>query len=239
MNQFKLNRLAMIAVCAAGMLSQGVAVATMEPDKEQLKVLFKARDADVREAKKKGQIGETLDGYLAAVDATSAADSTLSALIKSENDDRKVLYRLLAEEINAENPNAPLKATAETIGVRNAQRNVEKAGADEFLKVGKDHWIRIKDFSRFQKLTTYKTQGKVGETSTGMVEAVDDAAKADKVVARLIEEENKARTSSYAELAEKENVSADEIAKRMATRNTENARIGDMLKDASGAWRKK
>jgi uncharacterized protein YdbL (DUF1318 family) len=54
-----------------------------------------------------------------------------------------------------------------------------------------------------------------------------------------VNEENSTRTAEYKALAEKEHVDVSAIVKRMAKRNLENARIGDMVKDESGTWRRK
>ena len=210
-----------------------------QPTKDQLKEQFKSRDAELKALKKKGQVGETIDGYIDAVDSAAASDAAITSLLAAENKDRRDLYQLLADEINKENPKAPVKATMETIASRNAIRNIEHAGPDEFLRVAKDHWIRVKDFTRFQKITKFKTQGKVGETSAGLVEIVQAADKADKSLAAAVEEENARRTAEYKLLAEKEKPDSASIAKRAAARNIENARIGDMIKEDSGSWRKK
>lgn len=224
---------ALLTVCAAVTPARG------EPTKDELKAQFKAREARLLDLKQRGQIGETIDGYVEAVDAAPAGDQRIAALVRDENGDRRALYQILAGEINTENPDAPVQATVETIAVRNALRNIERAGPDEFLRVAKHHWIRVKDFPRFQVLTRLKTQGKVGETPAGLVEAVRDADRADKALAGVVDEENARRTAEYKALAEKEQADVQVIVQRMAKRNLENARVGDMVKDDKGAWRKK
>lgn len=223
-----------ISAIAPSVLAESSAA---QPTKDQLKEQFKSRDAELKSLKKKGLVGETIDGYIDAVD--SAVDPTTTALLAAENKDRRDLYQLLADEINKENPKAPVKATMETIASRNAIRNIEHAGPDEFLRVAKDHWIRVKDFARHQKLTKLKTQGKVGETSAGLVEIVQAADQSDRSLVATVEEENARRTTEYKLLAEKEKTDAATIAQRAAARNIANARIGDMIKEDSGSWRKK
>ena len=213
--------------------------ALAQPSKDQLKEQFKSRDTEIKDLKNRGQIGETIDGYIDAVDSAAASDAAISKLLSAENKDRRDLYQLLADEINKENPKAPVRATIETIANRNALRNIEHADQNEFLRVAKEHWIRVKDFPRFQKLTRLKTQGKVGETALGLVEIVRTADRADSSLIATVEEENARRTAEYKILAEKERVEFSVIAKRMAAKNLDNARIGDMVKDDSGAWRKK
>lgn len=220
-------------------LSPLASPAHAEPTKDQLKTQFKAREAELKDLKRTEQVGETVDGYIDAVDAKSASDEKISRLLSEENADRRALYKLLADEINKENPKAPVKATMETIAARNALRNIERAGAEEFLRVAKAHWIRVKDFPRYQKLLKLKTQGKVGETALGLLDIVQEADRADTTLASLVSEENARRSAEYKLLADKEQVDPSAIAKRMAARNAENARIGDMIKDESGTWRKK
>ncbi len=228
-----------LILCLLFALSSITPAALAQPTKDQLKEQFKSRDAELKNLKKKGQVGETIDGYIDAVDSAAAGDSAITTLLAAENKDRRDLYQLLADEINKENPKAPVKATLETIASRNAMRNIEHAGPDEFLRVAKDHWIRVKDFSRFQKLTKLKTQGKVGETPAGLIEIVQSADRSDKSLVATVEEENTRRSTEYKLLAEKEKTDAATIAQRAAARNIANARIGDMIKEDSGSWRKK
>lgn len=214
------------------------APAQNEPAKEALKAQFKSREADLRDLKQRGVVGETIDGYVDAVDA-GAGGERAAATLRDENRDRRALYQLLADEINAENPNAPVKATVKTIAERNALRNIERAGPDEFLRVGKDQWIRAKDFSRFQALGKLKAQGKVGETGAGLVEIVREADRADRSLVSVVEAENARRTEEYAALAAKERSDAAAVAKRAGARNIANARVGEMVRDNGGAWRRK
>jgi len=207
--------------------------------KDELKVRFKGREADLGSLRQQGRVGETIDGFVDVVDVKAPLDEHVSKLVGEENTDRRLLYQVLADEINKEHPENKLKATIETVAVRNARRNFERAGPTEFLRVAKDHWVRAKDFPRFEKLTTLKTQGKVGETSTGLLEFVQAADRSDATAARLLEEENTARTAEYRALADKERVEVSAIEMRMANRNFENARVGDMVKDDRGSWRRK
>lgn len=220
----------MIAVLA-------VSSAGFAQSKKELQERFMQRDAELREQKKDGAVGETIDGYVAIVKENDAP-AKVRDLVEAENTDRKKLYQILADEINKESPDAKVKATAETVALRNAKRNIERAGSDEWLRVAKDHWIKIRDFPRYEKLMRYKSQGKVGETSEGMVAIVKPEDENDKAIADVVKEENKARAEEYKKLAKEENVDESEIVKRMVKRNFANARIGDMLKE-NGNWRKK
>lgn len=226
------------------LLSALLAVGTLavpaqaQASKEELKVAFRAREGDLRDLKREGRLGETIDGYVEVVDKKAPPDEKVSKLLSDENADRRKLYQIIAGEINKEHPENKVKATVETVAVRNARRNFERAGPTEWLRVGKDQWLRAKDFPRFEKLSTLKAQGSVGETTAGLVEFVKAADRAD-ASAALVEEENAARTADYKAQAAAERVEVSVIAKRAAQRNFENARVGDMLKDEGGTWRKK
>lgn len=223
-----------IALVAAMILCPVAAPVLAQPLKTELKAQFDARAGELLRLKQAGQVGETVEGYVEVVDA-AAADDSAKQLVSDENKDRRRLYQLLADEINKENPKEKGKATPEILASRNAARNIERAGPDEFLRVGKDQWIRIRDYPRFQKIAALKAQGKVGETFDGLVEAVSSA---DTATTKLVNDENNARAAAYKAQAEKQRVDASAIAKQAAARNFENARVGEMLKEG-GSWRKK
>ncbi len=226
-------------LAAALVLLAPAGLAQAQPDKAELQARFKARDADLREQKRQGRIGETIDGFVDVVSEPDRDYPRIADLVTGENEDRRVLYQILADEINRELPADKARASPATVAKRNALRNIERAGPQEWLRVAKGHWIRVKEFPRYEKLTKLKTQGKVGETTEGLVEVVTLDARSDPEVVAVVKEENDARTAEYRDLAAKENVQARVIAERTARRNFENARIGDMLKDKGGAWRKK
>ncbi len=228
--------LACIAALAA--LAAAPAPASAQATKEQLKSQFDARATDLRELKRRAVIGETLEGYVEAVPG-AAPDDKAAAVVRDENADRRRLYQILADEINREHPDAKVKATIETIAVRNAARNIEHARPDEFLRVAKGHWIRVRDYPRYQRLQALKAQGKVGETAAGLVEAVNPGDNPDQDLARFVSEENAARTAEYNAAARAEGIQPSAVATRTARRNFDNARAGDMLKDEGGTWRKK
>lgn len=100
---------------------------------------------------------------------------------------------------------------------------------------GAPRWTKAREAD----LRDLKQQGRVGETVDGCAHVVDDKAPADEPVTKLVGDQNTARTAEYAALAAKEHVDAAAIAKRMAKRNFDNARVGDMLKDENGSWRRK
>lgn len=226
-----------LSAVVAAVLVLGVlpAMVVAQPSKDQLKSQFEAREKELRDLKRKGVVGETVEGYVEAVTGAAGADGA-KKVVADENKDRRALYQILADEINKEHPDAKAKATMDLIAVRNAARNFEKAGPEEFVRVGKDHWIRAKDFPRFQKLAGLKARGVVGETAAGQLEVVKPG---DAGAEAAVKEENAARTVEYKAIAGAEKSSESAVAARMGKRNFDNARTGEMLKDEGGSWRKK
>jgi uncharacterized protein YdbL (DUF1318 family) len=91
---------------------------------------------------------------------------------------------------------------------------------------------------RFAEVRRHKDAGQLGETSAGMVDAVKAGA-ADAALAKLIAEENADRAELYALIAQKENTTADVVARTNARRNFQRAKAGDWLKADDGTWRQK
>ncbi|HEY7090569.1 MAG TPA: YdbL family protein [Tepidisphaeraceae bacterium] len=99
--------------------------------------------------------------------------------------------------------------------------------------------LRQRFEQRFPQIVQYKTQGKIGETSAGVLEAVDPKFLDDKALAKLIEEENGDRVQLYQIIAREQNVSPDKAAERAARRNFDRARPGEYLKGPDGKWTRK
>lgn len=232
----------LVAFLVTSLVLSAPALATpapFQPTKDQLRDQFAARAAQLRDMKQRAVVGETIDGYVDPVDPAAASDKAIEALVRDENADRRRLYEILADEINAENPQARVKATRDTIAVRNALRNIEKAAPGERLRVAKGHWIFARDYPRYERLMQLKAQGKVGETTEGLVEAVKPEDAGDPGVSAIVTQENAARNAEYAATAQRERTQPGEVATRMARRNVENAKVGEMIKDAKGAWQRK
>ena len=97
--------------------------------------------------------------------------------------------------------------------------------------------------SRFEKryptILQYKSDGKVGETTVGLLEAVDPKYLDDPKLSQLIDDENTDRHALHQLIAKDEGVPVEKVAERMARRNYSNARPGDYLKTADGKWKQK
>ena len=75
-----------LILCLLFALSVATPAAFAQPTKDQLKEQFKSRDSELKDLKKRSQVGETIDGY---VDAVDAGDPAISAFLAAENKDRR------------------------------------------------------------------------------------------------------------------------------------------------------
>ena len=91
--------------------------------------------------------------------------------------------------------------------------------------------------SRAAQLATAKSAGSIGETTEGMVAAVQ--ANPDATTAALIQAENADRTQLYRVLAGETNATPAQIAERNAMRNYQNAAAGAWLRTRDGQWKQK
>lgn len=110
------------------------------------------------------------------------------------------------------------------------------AGVPSLAMADRRDELQARFKKRFEQVRQYKDQGKVGETSTGLLEAVKDA---DDALKSLIEAENADRRELYRLIAEKEGTTPDVVARTNAIRNFRRAKAGDWLKADDGKWRQK
>jgi uncharacterized protein len=117
------TRIATLLIALIALAASNVMAAPSESD---LRKRFEERYPALRELKQHGTIGETDEGYVEFVSSKSKDDDA-AALVKDENDDRKALYRLIAEKEKTE---------PEVVAKRNAKRNFDRARDGEYLKEG-------------------------------------------------------------------------------------------------------
>jgi uncharacterized protein YdbL (DUF1318 family) len=91
---------------------------------------------------------------------------------------------------------------------------------------------------RYPDVKRYKAQGKVGETSRGLLEAVKEEYLSDAALKRLIDEENRDREALYALIAKDEGIEPSLVARRDARRRFRDAAKGEFLK-SDGKWTQK
>jgi uncharacterized protein YdbL (DUF1318 family) len=201
---------------------------------EDLKRRLEQRDPELTRLKKAGRVGETWEGYVEAVVPVYLDDARLKLVVSEENADRKAVYRIIAEETNAErrDPATP-KVTPEAVGRRSAIRKFELATPDEFLKVAGNTWIRKKDEPRYRALLALKQQGKVGETWEGFVMPVTAV---DPQVAKLVDQENEVRRKRYEQLAKLLKRTPEQVARETAKGYFKDARPDDYVQTADGRW---
>jgi uncharacterized protein YdbL (DUF1318 family) len=100
------------------------AFARAADDEATLQKRFKERYPQLRQLKSDGVIGETSEGY---VDFVQKKDAKAADVVKEENDDRKALYKLLAEKEGT---------AADKVAEIAGQRNLKKAKPGEYIKQG-------------------------------------------------------------------------------------------------------
>ncbi|MCC6579247.1 MAG: DUF1318 domain-containing protein [Phycisphaeraceae bacterium] len=110
---------------------------------DQLKARFQQRYAALSSLKQQGKAGETSEGWVEAVKdeyQSARADSQrdVRQFLQEENDDRKLLYCKIAKDQGA---------TESAVAQRNARRNFDNAGPDEYLKGSDGKWVKKKDRS--------------------------------------------------------------------------------------------
>ncbi|MBP8543090.1 YdbL family protein [Citrobacter freundii] len=84
-------------------------------------------------------------------------------------------------------------------------------------------------------LNEARTQGRVGETLNGYLVAL----KTDAETLALVSEINKARSASYQQLAESNNIPADEVAKMAGQKLVARAKPGEYVQGINGKWLRK
>jgi uncharacterized protein YdbL (DUF1318 family) len=94
---------------------------------------------------------------------------------------------------------------------------------------------------RYPDLNRLKSQGKVGETTNGFVDAVIKESELDGEARKLIEDENADRRKLYDAISQKlakegKDVSPEKVAERNARRNYMNAKGSEFLKSKDGTW---
>lgn len=118
--------------------SQLASADAMTPD---MRTRFEKRLPELMAAKKAGRIGETVDGFVDAINPADNSDTALGLLVKAENADRLVYYQAIAR-----NSQSSLAYVGELSGMK----RFEAASAGEFL--------RYRDGTWKQKTTTPTTK---------------------------------------------------------------------------------
>ena len=216
------------------------AASAQSVDHSQLKKQFEERYPILSKLKEAAKIGETWQGFVAAVDPGLKEDQKAWSAIEDENRDRKVLYQLLAEEIAAD-LDEPKRSeiSLHVIAERNAKRNFERASSTALLRVAKGIWVTKKDRPWLLRLQKLESQGRIGIGSDGYVATVRKEFDRDDKIRKIIDRENKARKSLYKRTAADEDLSIEKVAREHAKRYFEAAHVGVFLQSDDGTWQPK
>ncbi|XTZ40345.1 YdbL family protein [Salmonella enterica] len=84
-------------------------------------------------------------------------------------------------------------------------------------------------------LNEARTQGRVGEKQNGYIAALKQDSETLELVVRI----NKARSESYRQLAERNNISVDEVAKMAGQKLVARAQPGEYVQGINGQWLRK
>ncbi len=113
-----------------------VTISSAQDTKDDIKLRMKDRFAQISELKQSGKIGETPSGFAEAVSKESAQDEKISTLLTAENNDRKLLYAIIATES---------QTSVQEVGMGNAKRYFQKASASDYFKTQAGEWKQKKD----------------------------------------------------------------------------------------------
>lgn len=92
---------------------------------------------------------------------------------------------------------------------------------------------------RYPQIRTAESDGKIGETYSGTIEAVDPKYLSDADIKKLIDDENVDRAQLYQIIATQSQSTVDVVAQRAAARNFDHAEKGDYLKYQDHGWQQK
>ena len=119
--------LLILLVCG---LTAGPTLAAEAPTPDQVKQRMKANLPAIAKLKKAGRVGENNKGYLVP---RTKLDEKATALVKTENQDRKFVYRLLAKRAGV---------TLEKVQSIRAKQIRERSAAGLWLQVPDGRWYR-------------------------------------------------------------------------------------------------
>jgi uncharacterized protein YdbL (DUF1318 family) len=122
--------------------------------------------------------------------------------------------------------------------ISKAQVAPTQLGAPDGKNAKEKARLQARSEERYPEIRRYKSDGKIGESATGYLEAVKKAYLDDKALKELIDDENKDRKALYTIIADEDGIEVSLVAKRAAKRNIERAKHGEYVKQ-DGEWQKK
>lgn len=123
----RLPAVLLLAYLATGMLSSALA-----QTRGEIRERMEERYPELLRLKNRGVAGEVYLGFVSPVEPDEVDDAA-ARLIAAENEDRRALYELIAEETGA---------TVEAVGKINARRIFRDADGDHYFKGPDGEWRR-------------------------------------------------------------------------------------------------
>lgn len=99
--------------------------------------------------------------------------------------------------------------------------------------------LKERFIARYPEVAQLKSDGKIGETAQGYLDAVKSQYSSEPKVSQILGAENADRTDLFADIAAETKANAADVAARAGARNFQNAKPGEWLKYADGSWRQK
>ncbi|ACV68478.1 YdbL family protein [Desulfohalobium retbaense] len=126
------TRLLVIGILSTALLC----VATVQAQNKQAVVQsMKQRHAALLQAKDNGLVGEAWNGLVALV--RDGAPQQVQNLVRAENEDRKTLFKIIADETGTSVPE---------VAMQNRIRMYRLAEGDHFVQDQDRNWVRKKNF---------------------------------------------------------------------------------------------
>ncbi|MBD3240017.1 MAG: DUF1318 domain-containing protein [Chitinivibrionales bacterium] len=122
---------ALVLVC----LASGASTLTQAQTRDEIRERMRERFPQLLRLKGQGVVGETYLGYVSPVDPEQVGDEA-ARLIANENEDRRALYGIIAEETGA---------AVEAVGKINARRIFNDADDDHYFKGPDGEWRQKKN----------------------------------------------------------------------------------------------
>jgi uncharacterized protein YdbL (DUF1318 family) len=226
MTQF-ITSLHQLARCAGILLLLLLVSTASAQSRKELEQRLENRYAKLFEEEMRGTIGETWQGYVDTVKSPKGNEH-VQKLIDDENADRKALYRIISEEESKKHSISP-----EAVGERNARRKFDKAKPEQYLRSSDGVWFQRRDVTRL------KRDGKIGEVWDGYLAAVREKDEDDRLIAAVLETENRLRKDDYERDAYRRKSDVSAVAERAGQENIDKARAGEYIKRKSDRWEKK
>lgn len=129
------NLILILALCFGPLALTAADADNDTRDLDQVKASMKANLPAIDKLKQAGKVGENNKAYL---EARAELTDKEQALVKAENKDRKVIYRLLAERA---------KTAMETVQQVRAKQIRERSAVGLWLQGVDDHWYRKQEES--------------------------------------------------------------------------------------------